>query len=359
MTEHNEPQTLKTDEIPCKDISDPTVLSKNPLVSVQMVTYNHEPYIAQAIEGVMKQKTEYPFELIIGEDCSTDGTREIVIEYQRKYPDIIRIITSDKNVGAKKNGYRTTKACRGKYIAFCEGDDYWHHPYKLQKQVNYLESHPECGLVFADCDVYYNRFNKFIRRFNYNKGFRSPANLTIEEIIWGGMVEFTCTAMTRRYLYEQVIESDPYLHKSGKFRLGDKQAWAELSLISEVSYIPECLATYRVLGESASRSKDSIKVWQFLKSVSEMRLYLCDKHKLSENNRIREESEYLDISLRLAFLERNADLAMEVKKKKQIFTWKEWFRYLGAKYLAIHYGYRVAALVSNLFKKEKENFEWP
>jgi glycosyltransferase involved in cell wall biosynthesis len=331
-----------------------------PLVSVHMITYNHAPFIVQSIEGVLQQKVKFHIELVIGEDYSSDGTREIVFEYQKKYPNNIRVITSDKNVGATKNSYRTIKACRGKYIAFCEGDDYWHNPYKLQKQVDYMESHQECGLVFADCDVYYNRSNKFIRNFNYNKGFRSSANLTIEEIMWGEMVEFTCTAMTRKYLYDRVIESDPYLHKSGKFRLGDQQAWAELSLISEVSYIPECLATYRVIDESASRSKDSKKVWQFYKSVNEMRLYLCDKHKLSENNRIREESYYLDISLRLAFLERNADLAMEVKKKKQTFTWKEWLRYFGAKYIAIHYGYRAVAFLLNIFRKfRKEAKEWP
>jgi glycosyltransferase involved in cell wall biosynthesis len=74
----------------------------DPLVSVKMITYNHAPYIAKAIEGVLNQKVNFPIELVIGEDCSTDGTREIVSDYQKKYPDIIRVITSDKNVGMKK-----------------------------------------------------------------------------------------------------------------------------------------------------------------------------------------------------------------------------------------------------------------
>ena len=82
---------------------------KEPLVSVKMITYNHASYIGQAIEGVVGQKTTFPFELVIGEDCSTDGTREIVFEYQKKFPDIIRVITSDKNVGGKKNSRRVTK----------------------------------------------------------------------------------------------------------------------------------------------------------------------------------------------------------------------------------------------------------
>ena len=131
-----------------------------PLVSARMITYNHAPYIARAIEGVLQQKTNFPFELVIGEDCSTDGTREIVFEYQKKYPDIIRVITSDSNVGSKKNGHRTSQACRGKYIAYCEGDDCWHHPGKLQKQVDYMESHPACGLVYSSYDVYHPKSKK-------------------------------------------------------------------------------------------------------------------------------------------------------------------------------------------------------
>jgi len=357
MRDHNEQQKFKIDEIPCQEISDPAVLSKNPLVSVKMITYNHEPYIVQAIEGVVKQETEYPFELIIGEDCSTDGTREIVFEYQKKYPEIIRVITSDKNVGVKKNGYRTTNTCRGKYLAFCEGDDYWHHPDKLQKQVDYMESHPECGLVFADCDVYYDRSKKFIRSFNSFKGFHSCANLTIKEIIFGGMVKFTCTAMTRRELYEEVIQRDPYLYQSEELLLGDMQAWAEITLMSEALYFPETLATYRVISESASRSKNPQKLYQFYKSASEMKLYLCDKHKLSEHYRKIAESDWCDHSLRLAFHERNAELAWEVKMRKRTFTWEERLRYLGAKYLVIHYLYRAAVLIPNRFKKK--DIQWP
>jgi len=133
-------------------------LIDKPLVSAKMITYNHAPYIAQAIEGVLQQETNFPFELVIGEDCSTDGTREIVFDYQKKYPDVIRVITSEKNVGVHKNSMRTFKVCRGKYIALCEGDDYWTDPNKLQMQVDFLESHKDyvicvhnCMRIYEDC----------------------------------------------------------------------------------------------------------------------------------------------------------------------------------------------------------------
>ena len=86
--------------IPPTEISDPSVMAVKPLVSVLMITYNHGPYIADAIEGVVSQKTDFPMELIIGEDCSTDNTRKIALDYQRRYPETIRVIYSDRNVGA-------------------------------------------------------------------------------------------------------------------------------------------------------------------------------------------------------------------------------------------------------------------
>jgi glycosyltransferase involved in cell wall biosynthesis len=330
---------------------------KEPLVSVHMITYNHAPYIAQAIEAVLMQKRHFPIELIVGEDCSTDGTREIVYEYQKKHPDIIMAITSDRNVGPKKNAYRTMKACRGKYIAFCEGDDYWHHPEKLQIQVDYMEGHPECGLHYSDCDIYYEESKKLVKRFNFSKGFTEPRTLNIEEIMWGRDVHFTCTVVVRREPYESIIESDPYLHQSEHFQLGDQQAWAELSLVSEIKYIPECLGTYRVLTESASRSNDNARYWRFYKSVNEMRLYLCGKYNLSDEFCDKERRRAHDIDLRIAFYERDTALAVQALSAKRMPTLSERFRYLGAKYSIVNYGYRCISCL--LGKIRRANNEWP
>lgn len=325
----------------------------DPVVSVGMITYNQFHYIVQSIEGVMQQKANFPFELVIGEDCSTDGTREIVLKYEQNYPDIIRVITSDNNVGAVMNSCRTMKSCKGKYIAFCEGDDYWHHPYKLQKQVDFLESHMECGLILADADVYYCKSKKYIKSYNSHNGYQSPMNLTIDQIMGGGkMMKWTCTAVIRKKILEQIVESDPYLYKSGTFLMIDNQLWAETSLTSKVAYIPESLATYRVRDESASRSNNRIKHWRFWQSASEMKLYLCDKHKLADRIRRSEESGWYESSLRLAFYDRNAKLADEVRKRKGTLTWQEWFRYFGAKNLVIFNIYRVASLILSLFRNE-------
>ena len=127
----------------------------NPLVSIRTSAYNHGPYIKQCIEGVLMQRTNFPFEYIIGEDFSNDETREIVFEYAKKYPDVIRVITADYNVGSKANGRRCIRACRGKYMAICEGDDYWTDPLKLQKQVDFLEDNSEYGMCYTKVQYYH------------------------------------------------------------------------------------------------------------------------------------------------------------------------------------------------------------
>jgi glycosyltransferase involved in cell wall biosynthesis len=101
------------------------------------------------------QETDFPYELVIGEDCSVDGTRDIVVDYQRRHPDKIRLPLSPQNLGMRGNARRTREACRGKYLAILEGDDYWTSPSKLQKQADFLDSHPECAVSFHPALVVY------------------------------------------------------------------------------------------------------------------------------------------------------------------------------------------------------------
>jgi glycosyltransferase involved in cell wall biosynthesis len=120
------------------------------IVSVCMLAYNHEKYIREAIDGVLMQKTSFPVQLVIGEDYSKDGTRIICEEYASKNPGIIRLLPSDKNHGMVPNFIRTLKACDGRYVALCEGDDYWIDPYKLQSQVDFMEKKPEYVICYGD-----------------------------------------------------------------------------------------------------------------------------------------------------------------------------------------------------------------
>ena len=117
---------------------------KDPKLSVILITYNHEKYIEKALDSVLSQVTDFPFEIVIGDDCSPDDTKNIIREYRDKYPDIIRIVHRKKNTGRPTlNVYETTMKCRGDYLAYLEGDDYWTDSDKLQKQMDFLNEHPE------------------------------------------------------------------------------------------------------------------------------------------------------------------------------------------------------------------------
>jgi glycosyltransferase involved in cell wall biosynthesis len=130
------------------------------LVSVCMITYNHEKYIAQAIEGIVSQQCNFKFELIIGDDCSKDKTRDIIISYAEKYPDVIVTILPEKNMGATTNSSACLARATGKYVAFVEGDDYWQDMHKLQRQFDFMEANPDFSLCFTRVDVVDDKGNE-------------------------------------------------------------------------------------------------------------------------------------------------------------------------------------------------------
>ena len=123
---------------------------KTPYVSVVMTSYNRGHYIGQAIDCILAQDCKFSFEIIIGDDCSTDNSRELLQSYQEKYPGIIVLNLQEKNVGFGPNWASTCKLARGKYIAFCDDDDYWCETNHMQTLADYLDAHENCGLVYAN-----------------------------------------------------------------------------------------------------------------------------------------------------------------------------------------------------------------
>ena len=113
------------------------------LVGISMICYNHGPFLRKCLDSVVAQKTNFRFQVVIGEDCSTDNSREILKEYEEKYPDIFTMIYNEKNMGASLNSANIKKYLKGKYRVGCESDDFWVDEYRLQKQVDFLEAHPE------------------------------------------------------------------------------------------------------------------------------------------------------------------------------------------------------------------------
>jgi glycosyltransferase involved in cell wall biosynthesis len=239
-----------------------------PVATVLMLAYNHSPYIRQSIESIVNQKTSFPFELIIGEDCSTDDTRKIVLDYGREYPEIVRAITSERNVGGRANLRRVEEACRGEYVAYCEGDDYWHEQDKLQRQITFLESHPDYALVHSD-----------FRTYNVQSGKMAPRTLGLREdlddadafndIISGRRIVFTLTACMPRAVLETVLRECRECYDP-RFLMGDTQRWLEIARKGKVKYFSEVQATRRILPESASQSRDPSRVLRFALSAKDV-----------------------------------------------------------------------------------------
>ena len=224
----------------------------HPLVSVHIITYNHRPYIAQAIEGALQQQTSFPLEIVIGEDCSTDGTRQIVFDYQRQYPQAIRVITSEHNVGVHPNALRAYNACRGKYVAFCDGDDYWHDPHKLQRQVDFLETHPGYSLVHTDADWLVDATGEVTPCWHKTHGHAIAQGDVYERLLVDNHI-MTCTVCVRKECLDRCL-NDPAAVRGDDRIVGDYPRWLLLSTRSKVGYLNVSTATRRVLTHSASKS---------------------------------------------------------------------------------------------------------
>lgn len=166
---------------------------KPPKVSVFCMVYNHEKYISQAIEGFLMQKTSFNSVMVIGEDCSTDGSRSLILEYAKKYPGKFKLLLNDKNIGAHKNQELVLKNCMGKYIAMCEGDDYWTDPFKLQKQVDFLEQHPKYSGSFHNTDV--------INEMEFNPQMRPWRNYTKSDFVLKDTLSTTALFHTSSFMF--------------------------------------------------------------------------------------------------------------------------------------------------------------
>jgi glycosyltransferase involved in cell wall biosynthesis len=136
-------------------------MDNQPLVSICCITYNHELYIKEAIDSFLMQETNFDFEIVISDDCSTDRTAQIISEYVIKAPNRFNFQTSKHNIGSENNFKKTLSLCKGKYIAICDGDDYWTDKKKLQKQVDFLEQNKEFVLVCHRTLFYYQKSNSF------------------------------------------------------------------------------------------------------------------------------------------------------------------------------------------------------
>lgn len=242
-----------------------------PLVTIRCLVYNHEPYLRQCLDGFVMQKTNFPFEAIVHDDASTDRSAEIIREYAEKYPDIIKPIFETENQYSKRNGSIRrimNEHTRGKYVALCEGDDYWIDPLKLQKQVDFLESHPAYGLVYTDVNFYFQ--NKDVMKCNYiSSGKLKQSHDFAEHLVNAGYIA-PCTWVYRR----DFLPKGAHQYVDGTFPLA-LDIWAQ----SKVFFLNEATAVYRHLSESASHSRSLQKCFHFAYGVFQIQKDYIKKYR--------------------------------------------------------------------------------
>ena len=275
----------------------------NYMVRVNCITYNHAPYIIEAMNGFSKQQTDFPFVCTIIDDASTDGEPEVIYQYLQKNFDLEDNATARKEetddyiltfarhitnkncffavILLKYNHFSIKKSKlpyiakweNTKYIALCEGDDYWIAPDKLQKQVDFLELHSDYNLVYTDVNSYYEESGILIEGF-FNHGiYKRVKNTYKDEILWGWYLA-PCTWVYRNGIVKYPEKRNPSLF------YGDIFLVLSLSQKGKIQYLNEVTSVYRVLPESASHSKDSMKSFCFWKKGRYTRAMFASKQSL-------------------------------------------------------------------------------
>lgn len=257
-----------------------------PRVSICCTAYNHVDYIRQCLDGFVMQKTSFPIEVLIHDDASTDGTQDIIREYADKYPDIIIPIYQTVNQyskGVKVSLIYNYSRAKGKYIALCEGDDYWTDPYKLQKQVDFLESHPDYVMCSHRFDQYYEEERRLEKE--QDESFQG-ADYDLKNLIGGKWLTQTLTVMYRRsaldlqhyesygmsmdiiLFYALLKEGKGYCFPDvmGVYRYHNGGVWSEVSLNRR--RLVEFKARLAIYNVEQSNEAAMFILYQFAKAVS-------------------------------------------------------------------------------------------
>lgn len=250
-----------------------------PLLSVWCITYNHEKFIAEALESFLVQETYFDFDIVIGDDCSTDNTVSIIESYQTKYPYKIKLLQNKYNRGFMHNFIRTLKACKGKYIAMCEGDDYWIDKHKLQKQVDFLKRNSGFSACFHNVKWIDGKGNT-IKLFH-----ELPMKSTYDfrNAIQGWFIHMNSICMTTH----TGILNDLDHFKDLETISGDRLLVALLATKGKIGYLNETMSVYRRNEGSITENSNPIR---FLDSniliFKQLKDYLKPEYRIALNGQL-------------------------------------------------------------------------
>ena len=243
-------------------------LKNNPLVSVCVTTYNHAPYLAKAVESFLAQRCDFGVEIILSDDCSSDSTLEICRSYAERYPDVVRVLSSEHNVGMRANYRRTLEAARGKYVALCDGDDWWCDENKLSRQVEVLEADEQLGLCYTRS-----------RRVQGEREWLYPAGemyTDFDNMLFNNTVENSSAVARKDLVMQYYAEVRPEEHP--EWLTDDAPMWIWFAAKSKMVAIDEPMAVHRLLPESVSQSGNYLKRIAFCDSLMDISLWFGERY---------------------------------------------------------------------------------
>ncbi len=220
-----------------------------PIVSVLVLTYNQESTICRTLDSILAQETSYPYEIIIGEDYGTDGTRTICEEYAQKY-DKVFLVSQTENYGVTKNYCNTVNHAKGQYLMVCAGDDYWHNKRKIQLQVEHMDTHPECVVCHSDIDLLHTKTGRLIHNHKQVNKLQIPTGYIQHEVYYGNPYISAVTMCIRKNLFDKYISIEDFIRL--EFPREDWPVLVILSRYGTIDYMPVSTATYTIDHESLS-----------------------------------------------------------------------------------------------------------
>ena len=203
-----------------------------PRASVLLLTYNHERFIAEAVAGALAQQTRSPIEIVVAEDCSTDGTRDALLAIDRAHPGRLRLLARDRNYGLQRNFASALAACRGEFVAMLDGDDVWTSPHKLQRQIDFLDAHPECAMCCHGAVELFEDGRTVVTA-------PRPEIATLHDMLRDNFC-YSSSAMFRKALVPELPEWFFSL------AMEDQPAFAMAARHGFIGYLNEVMLTYRV-----------------------------------------------------------------------------------------------------------------
>ena len=247
---------------------------QNPLVSIVIPSYNRANTVSQTIESIVNQQCDFEFELIIGDDCSTDNAREVLLAYKSQYPLKIKLLFHKENMGLGANWATCVKHCRGRYIANCDNDDYWHNPQKLQLQVEFMEQNQQYGFCHTDYRIYDRTTGNITKYTCKQTSKRGSGEITTIQSLMRG-IGCNASVMYRKSVLLEYVNMDDYIKY--RFSLQDWNTWMLLLPFTELGCLHVSTATFGIETSSITRPQNVQALEKRWQGQKECYRYLCEK----------------------------------------------------------------------------------